>query len=180
MPEAPALQDRWEAGGHPTEAGSVRPSAAEAPSLILAAFLPYRLSVLANRVSQALARLYRDRFGLGIPEWRVMAVVGQRGELSSFEIVRLTAMDKAKVSRALSRLVARGYVRRDSHPDDQRTNRVQFTAAGRTVYDEIAALALRWERELLSDLDGTETQAIAVALSALDARIDALDSGALT
>src|ERR1700754_2440284 len=68
-------------------------------------FIPYKLSVLSNRVSDAIARHYSDRFGLSIPEWRVMAVLGQTPGLSGSEVAVRTAMDKVQVSRAVASLL---------------------------------------------------------------------------
>lgn len=167
-----AAEDRTEASPGRAEAEGRD----DVDALVLGDFLPYRLSVLANRISAALARLYQDRFGLSIPEWRVIAVIGQHGELSSHEIVRLTAMDKAKVSRALTRLVAQGHLVRESHPADQRTNRVRFSPAGRSVYDRIAPLARAWERELLAGLTVDHRRSVDTALTVLSARIDALEA----
>lgn len=147
---------------------------AEPPGLILAEFLPYRLSVLANRVSQSMARLYQDRFGLSIAEWRVLAVIGQSDVLSSREIVELTAMDKAKVSRALTRLVDQGHLEREPHPQDQRTNRVRFSAKGRSIYAQVVPSARAWEAALLTGMTAEDRASLARLMSALDARVSDL------
>src|SRR5580704_19524896 len=68
-------------------------------------FLPYKLSILSNRASDAIAQHYSDRFGLSVPEWRVMAVLGQRPGLSARDVATRTAMDKVQVSRAVASLV---------------------------------------------------------------------------
>src|ERR1043166_3536149 len=80
-------------------------AAAEEPRLDLPRFLPYRLSVLTNRVSSAIARHYSERFGLSIPEWRVMAVLGSVSDLSAREVASRTAIDKVQVSRAVASLL---------------------------------------------------------------------------
>ena len=87
-------------------------------------FLPYRLNVLAKRVSRELARRYEAQFGISIPEWRVMAILGREQPLSSNDIVERSAMDKAKVSRAVTSLVEAGLLSRDTHPSDQRLLRL--------------------------------------------------------
>ena len=78
----------------------------------LESFLPYRLSVTTNRVSRAFAALYEQEFGISIPEWRAIAVLGAFAPLSSNEICERTAMDKAKVSRAVATLLKRGLIER--------------------------------------------------------------------
>ncbi|MET0550795.1 MAG: helix-turn-helix domain-containing protein, partial [Xanthomonas sp.] len=78
------------------------------PSLDLERFLPYRISVLSNRISQEIARLYAGRFGLNVTEWRLLAVLGRFPDLSATELAERTAMDKVAVSRAVASLVAEG------------------------------------------------------------------------
>lgn len=139
--------------------------------LVLESFLPYRLNVLAKRISRELARRYQDRFGITIPEWRVIAILGREQPLSSNDIVDRSRMDKAKVSRAVAGLVARGYLSRQVHPDDQRLLRLAFTDAGQALYDRIAPLALDWERQFLATLSPGERAAFTGLLDRLEARI---------
>ena len=124
--------------------------------LELAHFLPYRLSVLTNRVSNAIARTYAERFDLTIPEWRVMAVLGGANQLSARDVAERTAMDKVQVSRAIARLVARRRVQRLTDVADARVMRLSLTARGRTIYDDIAPLALSLEAILLDALSPAE------------------------
>jgi DNA-binding MarR family transcriptional regulator len=133
-------------------------------------FLPYRLSVLSNRVSQAIANRYAQRFGIGVTEWRVVAVLGRYADLSAGEVAARTAMDKVAVSRAVARLLERGFVERDTHGDDRRRSVLALSRSGRRIYDEIAPLALDLERRLLSRLDDGER-------AALDALLDKLAGG---
>ena len=100
-------------------------------------FLPYRLSVLSNTVSSAIAREYSDRFGLSIPEWRVMAVLGGEPKLSARDVTERTAMDKVQVSRAVESLVRAQRVARTADPADGRIARLSLTAKGRAIYDEV-------------------------------------------
>ena len=124
--------------------------------LELERFLPYRLSVLSNTVSQAIAELYERRFALTITEWRVMAVLGRYDDLSAREVAGRTAMDKVAVSRALARLIAAGRVRRLVAAHDKRQSVLRLTPLGWKVYDEVAPLALEHERRLLAHLDADE------------------------
>jgi DNA-binding MarR family transcriptional regulator len=119
-------------------------------------FLPYRLSVLSNRVSDAIARQYSDRFGLSIPEWRVMAVLGGTPGLSARDLAERTAMDKVQVSRALESLVRDRRVARTPDAEDGRIARLALTAKGRAIYDEVVPLALHLEEVFLSALTPTE------------------------
>jgi len=130
--------------------------AAAAARLDLDAFVPYRLSVLTNRVSGAIARQYSERFGLSIPEWRVMAVLGQAPGLSSSEVATRTAMDKVQVSRAVASLMAAKRVARACDVSDGRVTRLSLTRQGRAIYDQIVPLALHLEELLLSALSAEE------------------------
>src|SRR5258706_1399357 len=91
------------------------------PRLDLDRFMPYRLSVLTNRVSNAIARHYSERFSLSIPEWRVIAGVGQTPGLSAREGGERTAMDKVQVSRAVQALLAAPRLRPVAHARDGRS-----------------------------------------------------------
>ena len=137
-------------------------------------FLPYRLSVLTNVVSSTIAEAYRRRFGLSIPEWRVLAVLARHPGLSAAEVARLTRMDAVAVSRAVARLLAAGRLRRTIARDDRRRSVLAVTAAGTAVYREVAPLALGYERELLATLGAAERAALDRALDALTTRAQAL------
>ncbi|TCV95799.1 MarR family transcriptional regulator [Luteibacter rhizovicinus] len=134
---------------------SARPNVAHAP-LELEHFLPYRLSILSNTVSQAIAADYQQRYELSMTEWRVMAVLARFEGLSAREVAERTAMDKVAVSRALARLVDAGRVDRGTHDGDKRRSVLQLTAEGWAIHDEVAPLAREHERELLAKLDDEE------------------------
>jgi DNA-binding MarR family transcriptional regulator len=151
-------------------------AAAEEPRLDLARFLPYRLSVLTNRVSSAIARHYSERFGLSIPEWRVMAVLGSVSDLSAREVASRTAMDKVQVSRAVASLLKARRVQRKTDPGDGRIGRLSLTLNGRAIYDEIVPLALHLEALLLSALSGDEKLALDRVMVKLARQVNLLQS----
>ena len=124
--------------------------------LELEQFLPYRLSVLSNTVSQAIAREYESRFQLSVTEWRVLAVLGRYDAIAAREVAQRTAMDKVAVSRAVAALMKDGRVRRGTAEHDKRQSVLRLTEKGWKVYDEVAPLALEHERRLLSYLDADE------------------------
>lgn len=113
--------------------------------LILEDFLPYRLSILSNTVSTAIASAYDRRFGLSIPEWRVIAVLGRFPGLSAVEVANRTMMDKVAVSRAVSKLIKNGRIDRQFADADRRRSILNLSVEGRRVHDEIAPLALKFE-----------------------------------
>jgi DNA-binding MarR family transcriptional regulator len=128
---------------------------AHAP-LELEHFLPYRLSILSNTVSQSIATEYQDRFELSMTEWRVMTILARFPEISARDVVDRSAMDKVAVSRAVARLVNAGRVDRGIHDGDKRRSVLQLSEAGWAIHDEVAPLARAHERELLARLDEGE------------------------
>jgi DNA-binding MarR family transcriptional regulator len=144
------------------------------PQLNLDTFLPYRLSVLSNRVSDAIARQYSQRFDLSIPEWRIIAVLGQSPNLSARDVARRTAMDKVQVSRGVTSLVATRRVARSEDADDARISRLSLTAKGRAIYEEVAPLALRLESLLLSSLSAQERNTLETVMHKLDRQVSLL------
>ena len=118
------------------------------PALELEKFLPYRLNVAAEAVSRALSRLYAERHGIGIPEWRVVATLGQYARMTAKEIGAHSRMHKTKVSRAVAALEDKDLVRREPNEDDRREEFVTLTPRGRHVYDDLAPRALAFEQAL--------------------------------
>jgi len=139
-------------------------------------FLPYRLSVLSNKVSDAIARHYSDRFGLSIPEWRVMAVLGQTPGLSSRDVAARTAMDKVQVSRAVANLVSLRRVQRDGDEADGRVTRLSLTPKGRAIYDEIVPLALHLEGVFLAALSPAERETLDRLMDKLGRQVNSLSA----
>jgi DNA-binding MarR family transcriptional regulator len=123
------------------------------PKLHLEKFLPYRLSVLSNTVSTAIASAYFMNFGLSIPEWRIMAVLAANPGLSAAEVTARTAMDKVAVSRAVAALLASGRLHRTTAPADRRRTHLALTPAGLRVYARVVPMALEYERNLVAPLN---------------------------
>jgi DNA-binding MarR family transcriptional regulator len=157
-----------------TPAATVRAQPpADAPGhavLELDRFLPYRLSVLSNRISQDIAALYAERFALTVTEWRVLAVLGRYPALSAGEVAERTAMDKVAVSRAVGTLLAAGRIKRRLHGEDRRRSVLALSAKGYRVYDEVAPLALAYEQRLLEGLRADERAALDRLLATMEAR----------
>jgi DNA-binding MarR family transcriptional regulator len=128
---------------------------AQAP-LRLAAFLPYRLSLLAERISRAFAARYQLEFGLTIPEWRIMAVLGEDAPCSTQAVIERTGLDRVKVSRAVIRLAGKGLLARRPHPADQRAQLLRLSRSGLAVYRRIVPLAHRMQADLAAALTEAE------------------------
>lgn len=124
--------------------------------LRLDAFVPYRLSVLSNTISTAIAGAYAERFKLSIPEWRVMAVLGLEPGLSAAQVAERTAMDKVAVSRAVSGLLRSRRIQRSFDDADKRRSMLKLARAGEAVYAKVIPFARAYERQLLETLSPDE------------------------
>jgi DNA-binding MarR family transcriptional regulator len=140
------------------------------PELVLEAFLPYRLNVLATLVSNALAQIYAERFGLTIPGWRIVATLGQYGQRTARDIALHAVMHKSTVSRAVSSLEERGLVARKANSADRREELLELTREGRRIYDNLVPEALAFEADLLQELTPAEQRAFMGAIQKLTAR----------
>jgi DNA-binding MarR family transcriptional regulator len=140
--------------------------------LMLEAFLPYRLAVLAHATSRALSSVYAEQFGLSIAEWRILANLDRFGPLYAGELAERSSLDKPKVTRALQRLEAAGLAHRTVDPEDRRQVRILLSRRGRNVFRCIAALALEWETKFLAPLAKNERRALEHILTKLMQRVE--------
>jgi len=134
-------------------------------TFLLANFVPFRLNRLADAVSQDLSQIYRDRFGLEIPEWRVLVTVGQRRDCTAQHVAASTRMHKTRVSRAVASLTRRKLTGRIAGAADGRELRLRLTKAGQRVYDVLVPLALERERALLAKIGDDHAQRFIAALA---------------
>ncbi|HVW68295.1 MAG TPA: MarR family winged helix-turn-helix transcriptional regulator [Steroidobacteraceae bacterium] len=145
-----------------------------AGQLRLDGYLPYRLSVASNAVSRLIARAYEDRFGLTIPQWRLIAVLGESGPLTQRAIGTRTVMDKVTVSRATQGLVKRRLVQRAPHDADGRSHRLVLSQAGARLYQEVSPVALEYEARLLQHFDPAAIDSLKQFLRHLEQAAEAL------
>ncbi len=146
------------------------PDDKDADELILEDFLPYRLAVLSHTVSTNIARTYDKRFGLSIPEWRVIAILGRFPGLSAVDVAERTMLDKVAVSRAVTKLIKNGRLDRQFADADRRRSILNLSEEGRKLHDEIAPLALRFERDLLQGISGDDLERFDRVIERLMAR----------
>lgn len=132
----------------------------EVQALELEKFLPYRLSVLAQLISESLHDLYARPYGLSVTQWRVMAALGRFAPLTASEVGQRIVMDKVAVSRALAGLIKRGLVERSADLDDRRRASLNLTRKGRAMHADIVPLALKYEAELYQALSAEERQTL--------------------
>lgn len=155
-------------------APGVAPGAAQ-DDFRLEDFLPYQLSVAANRVSRLFSSRYSRAYGLTIPEWRVLATIARFGTVSPTAVGEWTAMDKVKVSRAAAGLVARGLVRQLPDPKDGRGRLLRMTRKGETVHQGVVPLARALEATLAEGVGRVQWVALSKALVRLNAHVQSIE-----
>ena len=138
--------------------------------LILEDFLPYRLSVLSHTISTTIANVYEKRFGVSIPEWRVIAILGRFPGLSAVEVADRTMLDKVAVSRAVTKLIRNGRIDRQFADADRRRSILNLSDEGRQVHDEIAPLALAFEHDLLQGISAEDYDTFNIVIERLLAK----------
>lgn len=138
--------------------------------LILEDFIPYRLAVLSHTISTTIAKVYDKRFGLSIPEWRVIAILGRFPGLSAVEVADRTMMDKVAVSRAVTKLIKNGRVDRQFADADRRRSILNLSDEGRRVHDEVAPLALAFEEDLLHGISEADYEVFNILVERLLAK----------
>jgi DNA-binding MarR family transcriptional regulator len=161
-------------------AQSVPRHVAGAEQLKLEEFLPYRLNVCSSLVTQALSRIYAERYRMGVPEWRVLVTLGELGPMTAKAVGLHSHMHKTKVSRAVALLERRKLVSRRVNRADLREAFLSLTAAGRDVYNELAPAALAFVRQLLETVDPAERAALDRVLTKLIERSVQLSTGVAT
>jgi DNA-binding MarR family transcriptional regulator len=135
-------------------------------------FVPFRLNRLAAEVSRALAQVYGERFGIDIPEWRIIATLGDRGRARAQDVVLSTRMHKSVVSRAVARLMGLGWVARTANAKDRREASLCLTAKGRDVYRQLVPVVLGYQDHLLGSLTEGERRTLERLLDKLERRLE--------
>jgi DNA-binding MarR family transcriptional regulator len=155
-------------------AGSRRENASKTGSrLDLFRFVPFRLNRLAAEVSAALSSEYQARYGLDIPEWRVLATLGFRnGACSAQYIAHCTRTHKSTISRAVTALMKRQLVERVENKDDRREFALRMTRKGKALYHELIPRLKRKEQKILSCLSAQQRKNFALLLGKIEASLD--------
>ena len=140
--------------------------------LTLERYLPYRLSILSNRVSMIIANAYKDKFGLSITEWRIMAVLGEYPGASADEVSNKTQIEKSMISRAVQKLLGRNLVVRHVDVQDRRRQNLELTSTGMEVYQQIVPISYDYEDRLLECLSENEIKQLNTIINKLNAHAD--------
>ncbi|MBF7054784.1 MarR family transcriptional regulator [Halomonas sp. KAO] len=142
------------------------------PEIDLNQFLPYRLNKLADRISGELERMYSQRYGLNVAQWRVMSWLSHCDDLTAKKICSYTNMDKARVSRAIQALEDKGLISRRPSPRDQRVHDLHLTQEGARLLEGLIPDAHSWEAELVSTLSASEYRDLLNAMSKLERQLE--------
>jgi DNA-binding MarR family transcriptional regulator len=146
-----------------------------ADTLTLQQFLPYRFANLAEKISVSLSRIYVDSFGINVAEWRILATLGEFGELQAKQVARHSNMDKVRVSRAVASLTTKDLLDRRPCPGDSRGSLLHLSPAGRRLYLQLVPQALCWEQALVEPLSEEERRLLSGVLDRLESGLDARD-----
>lgn len=154
----------------PTDEAGIVTGRGDSAPLKLEEFLPYRLNVVASLVSQALSRIYAERYSIGVPEWRVLVTLGQFGMMTGKAIGGHSHMHKTKVSRAVALLETRKLVMRRPNRADLRESFLALTPAGRAMYQDLAPIALEFTQRLSEAIEPADRAAFERAINRLTER----------
>ncbi|MBB1431043.1 MULTISPECIES: MarR family winged helix-turn-helix transcriptional regulator [unclassified Pseudoalteromonas] len=139
----------------------------------LATFLPYQLTNVATRVSNDFAEVYQTKYGLNIPQWRILANLAQYGQSNAKDLCTQANMDKSTVSRAVKVLIDKGLVKSELNAQDKRAALLVLSKAGQNLYEQIAPDALNWEKQLLSTLTNEEYEVLVSIFEKLNNKLKA-------
>ncbi len=140
-------------------------------TLTLQEYLPYKLSTLANRLSQSLADKYSKQFGISVAEWRVIAVLGENQRATAKEITLTIAMDKVKVSRTVKKLIIKQLVKTNTVTNDNRSQTIQLTPEGSSLYSSLVPIALNHQQLALQNFTDKDIVKLNKLLAKLDQNI---------
>lgn len=146
-------------------------------NFLLDEFLPYQLSTASNAVSDLIASEYKSRFGLKIPEWRVMAVLGTRGASTQRHLVEATLMDKVTVNRAVKTLVDRALLERSPNSADGRSHHLLLSSTGRDLYSQILPAAQAMDKKIMAVLSDEEKAELSAMLAKIKESADTIARG---
>ena len=143
--------------------------------LILEQFFPYQLVNLAQRVSTNLAQTYQEQFGLSIPEWRVLACLGERERATAKTIAASSFMDKVKTSRAIRELSKKGLLNKEQDKNDSRACWLSLNRRGKQLYNNVVPYAVAWEEGLLGSLSDADHRRLMKIFAKLNGYLDELE-----
>ena len=133
-------------------------------------YMPCQLAALTQSIMRSVASLFEDRYGISLPEWKVLAIIQDKPGLSAVAVARFAQMDTVAVSRAVTKLLDRDLVIRKLDTEDRRRSVLNLSARGQELHDQMVPLAANLEASLLDDLSKEEKRVFAKAIRALHAK----------
>ena len=158
----------------PSHTDGVTSTHTRGATLVLDTFLPYRAARLATALSRGLAAQYEERFDISVAEWRVLVHLTQQSEISVRDIFTRVDMDRARVTRAVQRLVERGYVSKLVNPDDRRLVKLALTLSGQRLAAELSNLAMAFEASILAALPAGSSDQLLASFDAIEADVSGM------
>jgi DNA-binding MarR family transcriptional regulator len=144
------------------------------PVLDLDQHSPAQLTYLANRLAVGANALYREKFGVGVTEWRIMSLLAAEAPIPAARVCQVLGLDKGPVSRCLAGMEQAGHVRVKPDRDDARRRPVALTGPGRRLHDRIIKLELAREEKLMTGLKPAERKSLLNLLTRLRANLATL------
>ena len=143
----------------------------DATQLNLSRYVPALVNLLANKLATGASQCYRKHFGIGVVEWRLLAMLKVENNITANRMCEVIGLDKSAVSRSLQLLEKAGYVSSQVDSRDARRNTVSLTATGTALHDRVLKVALERERRLLGDLSEQEVDVLVDLLGRLQAQV---------
>ena len=119
-------------------------------------FLPYRLSILSNTISQCIADIYEEKYALDLTGWRIICILANYKHGTATDIVDYTAMDKVAISRGVKKLLERGIIERKPDANDRRKQTLRLTETGYEVFNEVIPKAMQYEEKIIEQLNAKD------------------------
>ncbi len=135
-------------------------------------FLPYQLSVLSNKVSAGIAKYYRQQYNISVSQWRVLALLSDKGNQTAKELTIKSQMDKVRVSRTMKSLEERNFISQQACQKDKRARRYKLTKEGDALINEVKPKAIAFEKRLLETLSTNQVEELQNCLQALNSQVD--------
>jgi DNA-binding MarR family transcriptional regulator len=130
-------------------------------------FLPYALNRAAEAASRGFQAIYKAQYGMLRTEWRVLAHLGQFGEMTARDICTRAGLHKTKVSRAVKALEARRFLVRRTVEADRRQEVLSLAPAGQAAFRHLADAARAYDSALAASLPPGDLAALRRALRRL-------------
>jgi DNA-binding MarR family transcriptional regulator len=142
-----------------------------AHALNLDTYVPAYLTYLAGKISNSASATYRPKFGVGITDWRIMALLAIEPWISAGRVCDVIGLDKAAVSRSVRGMKSAGIVDVQRGDNDQYRQLIALTRRGLNLHDRIVKLSLARERQLLKSFSAAERKTLINFLSRMHAQV---------